>query len=200
MRNANASRHQKPGPGSHNQTDPLSAKSKPLESDTARKATDAHCSFWSPYRTGQDAICHPCSGCLPFSFHFFSDTFFERLAVSTEPRGLGAGLTAPSDTCRMQRATSEVSARGTDAREERCESPYSSLVVARQVYDDAVMYPAPRMWWPGPVGARSLSLGEAFGGVCFAFWLGRSPLLVYRPVYAGSARPWITFSPSVPQQ
>lgn len=123
--------HQKPG-----------APSNPIP--LAKQRTRSARFVPVPYRTGQDMT--SVLWLLPV-FPFFSRHVVVRLRCLDRAQGLGSRfLTAPSDTCRMQHATSEIFARAqTPARDDANDH---RVVFGGQICyssSNTVIYPAPRM-------------------------------------------------------
>jgi hypothetical protein len=114
-----------------------------------------------PYRPRRCRICL-CFGCYRF---FLFPHVVVPLVVSTEPRGLGAGLDCSFR--HMSHACSEPRAR---CSRQHWQSHLEGSSVA------------------GPCRSSVLSSEEAFSGVCFTFWLGSSPL------YCNSVRLFGCFS------
>jgi hypothetical protein len=155
----------------------LSQSLSPFKVRYRSQKNDAQRSFCSrtvPYRP-RLAIC-----ALVVTVIFLFRHVVERLSVSTEPRGLGAGF--DRSFRHMSHACSEPRARSSRGHRRSRRTiriaVQRSLVVGEYFTVLAtILIPTPRMMeLAGPRRSSVLSLGEAFGGVCFAFWLGGSPL------------------------
>jgi hypothetical protein len=163
-RNTNAS---EPGTGINEASQSLCQP--PQSPMPLAKATDAQRSICSRTVPAKK-MSHLCFGCYRF---FLFRHVLVPLVVSTEPRGLGAGLDCSFR--HMSHACSEPRAR---CSRQHWQSHLEGSSVA------------------GPCRSSVLSSEEAFSGVCFTFWLGSSPL------YCNSVRLFGCFSvrgPSVPR-